>query len=161
MLDVYWKTSLGGHTVRAGHGWAEERERWEDVVQDIRLPYRLHLDRCLLTYAIVRVAQVLLRLVKRVVFGIDESRTWPDDLRNPKAEYQLGRRMFTTPDEYIGLGPKGMISGDLIALFEGGKVPYVIRAEGEEYKLIGECYVHGMMCGESFIEARCQRLWLV
>ena len=68
--------------------------------------------------------------------------------------------MFTTQDEYIGLGPKGMRSGDLIALFEGARVPYVIREDDEGYKLVGECYVHGIMSGERFEEGRCQRIWL-
>ena len=161
MLDAYWKTFLGGHTVRAGDGWAEERDRWEDLVREYRLPCRLHLHHWLLTYGIFLGAMLFLKVLQQAVFGIYASRAWPTDLRSPKAEVTLGRRMFTTRHGYIGLGPKRMQGGDLIALFEGGRVPFIIRQEGQKYKLIGECYIHGIMSGERFEEGRCEVLWII
>jgi hypothetical protein len=80
----------------------------------------------------------LIKVVKQTVFGIDQLQGWPEDLSSSRAAYTLGRRIFTTRDKYIGLGQKAMQSGDLIAVFEGGKVPFVVRKEGEEYKLVGE-----------------------
>lgn len=59
-----------------------------------------------------------------------------------------GRRFFATIGGYMGLGPPGMRPGDLVCVFLGGPVPWVIRREGNEYILIGECYVHGCMNGE-------------
>lgn len=59
-----------------------------------------------------------------------------------------GRRFFTSLGGYMGIGPPGMRSGDLICVFLGGNVPWVVRQEGHNYKLIGECYVHGIMNGE-------------
>jgi hypothetical protein len=41
-----------------------------------------------------------------------------------------------------------MQPGDLICVFLDGSVPWVIRQDGEDYVLIGECYVHGIMNGE-------------
>jgi hypothetical protein len=44
-------------------------------------------------------------------------------------------------------------AGDRIALFEGGKVPYILRLRiGKEYEheLIGEAYVHGIIGGEAW-----------
>ena len=58
MLDVYWKTFLGGHTVRTGDGWADERQRMEFLIQETRIPFLVHLDRCLLIYGAARAAQV-------------------------------------------------------------------------------------------------------
>ena len=59
-----------------------------------------------------------------------------------------GRRFFTTLGGYMGIGPPGMRAGDMICVFLGGNVPWVIRQEGSEYTLVGECYVHGIMKGE-------------
>lgn len=154
-------TFLGGHTVRTDDGWVQERKRWEGVVRKYRLLRRLHLHHWLPVYGAALSVQGYLKIVKNAVFRIDEMKEWPEDLSSSRAGYTLGRRMFTTRDEYIGLGPNGMQSGDLIALFEGGKVPFVVRKKGEKYKLVGECYIHGIMSGERFEEAKCQILWLV
>ena len=59
-----------------------------------------------------------------------------------------GRRFFTTLGGYMGIGAPGMRSGDLICVFLGGNVPWVVRQEDYEYSLVGECYVHGIMEGE-------------
>ena len=59
-----------------------------------------------------------------------------------------GRRFFATLGGYMGIGPPGMRPGDMICVFLGGNVPWVIRQEGDEYTLVGECYVHGIMTGE-------------
>ncbi len=49
----------------------------------------------------------------------------------------------------MSLGPAEMQPGDLICVFFGGPVPWVIRQDGEDYVLIGECYVPGIMNGEA------------
>ena len=59
-----------------------------------------------------------------------------------------GRRFFTTLGGYMGIGPPGMRIDDLICVFLGGAVPWIVRQEGGEYVLVGECYVHGIMDGE-------------
>ncbi len=59
-----------------------------------------------------------------------------------------GRRFFTTLSGYMGIGPPHMRSGDLVCVFLGGRRPWVIRQDGPEYSLVGECYVHGIMNGE-------------
>ena len=59
-----------------------------------------------------------------------------------------GRRFFTTLGGYMGIGPPGMREGDLVCVFLGGKVPWVVRQDGHAYTLVGECYVHGIMNGE-------------
>ena len=59
-----------------------------------------------------------------------------------------GRRFFTTLSGYMGIGPPGMRPGDSICVFLGGSVPWIVRQEGCDYTLVGECYVHGIMDGE-------------
>jgi hypothetical protein len=39
--------------------------------------------------------------------------------------------------------------GDQICLLHGSRVPFVMRQQGSAYTLIGEGYIHGIMCGEA------------
>jgi hypothetical protein len=50
----------------------------------------------------------------------------------------------------MGLVPNGVIAGDEICILFGVYTPFVIRKlERVSYRLIGECYVHGLMAGEA------------
>ena len=66
------------------------------------------------------------------------------------------RRLAATHMGYIGMVPKGTKKNDIIVLFYGAEVPFVLRPklnnteEGSEleYQIVGECYLHGAMDGE-------------
>ena len=46
--------------------------------------------------------------------------------------------------------PKNAEVGDVICVFYGGHVPYVIRpCDNGRYTFVGHCYVHGLMDGEA------------
>ena len=61
------------------------------------------------------------------------------------------RNFCSTKEGSIGLVPGAAQKGDLIAIFMGADVPFVIRPGGAgTHVLIGECYVHGIMNGEAF-----------
>lgn len=74
-----------------------------------------------------------------------------------------GRRLFTTRRGYIGLGPEWMRPGDEVWTLFGGSVPFILRPSEKAcshtfYKnqevhrrhvVIGDCYVQGIMFGES------------
>lgn len=60
-----------------------------------------------------------------------------------------GRKLFFTESGNLGLGPMAIQEGDILCVLFGGSVPYVLRAEGEFYRLVGECYVHDLMNGEA------------
>lgn len=59
------------------------------------------------------------------------------------------RRFFVTTEGRIGIGPDTMKEGDIVTILFGGKIPYVLRLSGTRYRFIGECYVPGLMSGES------------
>lgn len=79
------------------------------------------------------------------------------------------RRFFVTENGYMGLAPPHAEVGDMICVFYGGPMLYILRETGkdshktlfhqlggrkegisdESYRLIGDCYVHGLMGGES------------
>jgi hypothetical protein len=92
------------------------------------------------------------------------------DMENKKSLFErtvrrvyLDRSYFITDGGYIGVGSKDLKPRDKIIILYGGKTPYIIRREeecledrhppghdldGQWCRLVGECYVHGMMYGE-------------
>lgn len=77
----------------------------------------------------------------------------------------LNRKFFVTRRGYMGIGPKDMQPDDEIHVLSGTSVPFVMRKVTDEadastidlaaedglvlYRMIGECYVHGIMQGEA------------
>jgi hypothetical protein len=59
------------------------------------------------------------------------------------------RRVLVTKTGYIGVGPKLTRAGDHVVVLYGGRTPFVLRPHQNEYRLVGECYVHGVMDGEA------------
>ena len=72
------------------------------------------------------------------------------------------RRPFLCADGRIGIGPKGVSVGDKVVLVSGTGVPFVLKAESlghENYKLLGEAYVHGIMDGEFLHQPRAHQMF--
>ncbi|KAH8821301.1 heterokaryon incompatibility protein-domain-containing protein [Xylogone sp. PMI_703] len=71
------------------------------------------------------------------------------------------KRLFVTRKGYIGIGPWTTALDDKVAVFYGGGAPLLLRLDEEEitkrdssithqlFKLIGECYVDGIMDGQA------------
>ncbi|KAH8589759.1 heterokaryon incompatibility protein-domain-containing protein [Bisporella sp. PMI_857] len=55
-----------------------------------------------------------------------------------------------TSQGFMGRVPHGTQPGDVVAVFLGAKVPFVLRKHRSEdrYFFVGECYIHGIMEGE-------------
>lgn len=63
-----------------------------------------------------------------------------------------GLRLFTTPDGHFGLSSKWIRPKDRIVLFPGAQHPTVLRRwEDGGFKVVGSCYLHGVMQGEPFL----------
>lgn len=59
-------------------------------------------------------------------------------------------RLFRTSKGYIGVGPETMVPGDMVTLLFGGRVPFLLRQLDQRgYRLVGDCYVQGIMHGEA------------
>lgn len=63
------------------------------------------------------------------------------------------RRLFTTREGRIGLGPKAMSAGDDIAILGSCDMPVVLRKKGVHFEFIGGCFIDGIMDGEAVVEA--------
>jgi len=61
--------------------------------------------------------------------------------------------MFLTTQGYLGLSQEGFQVSDIVCIFLGGEVPFLLRestsASGGRFQFLSECYVHGVMDGEA------------
>jgi hypothetical protein len=75
------------------------------------------------------------------------------------AFFRYGRFIRTTED-HIGLGPESVDVVDMVCIVEGARTPLIIRKveryDQNEYRLIGDAYIHGMMHGEALKSSRLQ-----
>jgi Heterokaryon incompatibility protein (HET) len=76
--------------------------------------------------------------------------------------------VFQTSQGYVGRGPPFLQKGDHICVFRGGDTPFVIRKASSLlfgmlynhiYRLVGECYVEGLMKKEALYDASDPRSW--
>jgi hypothetical protein len=62
------------------------------------------------------------------------------------------RRLMTTSEGRVGIAPKASKQGDIVCILFGSSTPLVIRPVPDFencFTLVGECYVEGVMDGES------------
>lgn len=63
-------------------------------------------------------------------------------------------RAFRTSNGWLGLGPWCMRPGDVVAVFDGGDAPYILRpvqdASKTLYHLMGECFIHNLTDGKAY-----------
>lgn len=72
-------------------------------------------------------------------------------------------RPFLTVKGYLGLAATVAKEGDIVVVFKGGRIPYVVRrGQGERrFRFIGEAYCDGMMDGEIVEKAVAEEFYLV
>jgi hypothetical protein len=95
----------------------------------------------------------------KVLKGSDDTDTAAKNIFDSKEPYKYahrassitwGRNMGITDKGYLAMVPITTKVGDEIVIFEGAKLPFVVRTEGGKSKLGGPCYIRGMMDGEFF-----------
>ncbi|KAH6672095.1 hypothetical protein B0J14DRAFT_484014 [Halenospora varia] len=76
-----------------------------------------------------------------------------------------GRTLFYTEKGWIGVGLPSTLVGDEVVLFQRAPCPYVLRRAqhktDEAYKLLGDCYVDGIMYGEAYDESHLSEIRLI
>ena len=87
--------------------------------------------------------------------GIRDRKYVPSDRLGQCRAYRLAMRathtkiLFHTSGKQLGIGSIPMTTGDSIAIFHGGKMPFALRSlPNGRYRLLGEVYVLGRMHGE-------------
>ncbi|KAF2171231.1 hypothetical protein M409DRAFT_18347 [Zasmidium cellare ATCC 36951] len=78
----------------------------------------------------------------------DELPSWSRSVGNAVAG-RVAAVTSSTTTAYVGLVPAGTEKGDQICILRTCSVPYVLRPlENGRYRLVGDCYIHGVMEGE-------------
>ncbi|KAK0257807.1 hypothetical protein LTS09_007421 [Friedmanniomyces endolithicus] len=60
----------------------------------------------------------------------------------------IGRCIAFGKTQGLGLVPQTSCEGDIVCILHGSKVPVVLRRVDGRYRLVGQCYWYGWMCGE-------------
>jgi len=84
---------------------------------------------------------------------------WAQTLENAQKHAQVfvnarlvgsrGRSFFTTSKGYMGTGPPFAKKADVVCVFEGARVPFLLRKHEMGYFLVGEAFILGLMDGEA------------
>jgi hypothetical protein len=61
----------------------------------------------------------------------------------------ISRTLFTTSGGFLGSTRCDLKQGDLIYAIAGCKFPVPLRPKGDYFQMVGECYIEGLMLGES------------
>lgn len=64
------------------------------------------------------------------------------DFHCAMTENCTGRRLFTTAEHNLGLGPSEARGGDMVCFLGNTATPFVLRSKESYFELIGESYVH-------------------
>jgi len=65
-----------------------------------------------------------------------------------------GWKFIVTKRGYVGVVPNLTQAGDIVAVLKGSLVPFILKkseSRSNEFRLVGECYVHGVMNGEGLM----------
>jgi hypothetical protein len=60
----------------------------------------------------------------------------------------LNRRLFTTANGHVGLGPQAIREDDFLCILADSRLPIMLRQCDTEWNVLGPCFAHGIMRGE-------------
>jgi hypothetical protein len=69
------------------------------------------------------------------------------------------RCLMKTERGYLGLAARHTSVGDSVVL-SGSQTPFILRPVGSRWKMVSDCYIHGIMNGEIWDETKCRPLWV-
>ncbi|KAF5008669.1 hypothetical protein FDECE_5081 [Fusarium decemcellulare] len=92
---------------------------------------------------------------------VDDEGLWPLVMAVVSMRRAVDQRMARTKGGYLALVPEPSRVGDQIAILEGGKTPFVLRKVGQQWRILGDSYVHGIMFGEAWDEGKCSEMELI
>lgn len=153
-MTAYWQTLCAGYWPGSLEEAAESFHVWRNQLRGARLLKVLNIFRAFnvntsgkLDLLVTICATYYLNGRQRIFASM--------------AATMFQRRLARTAKGYLELVPTEAEAGDTVAILKGGKLPLVLRARKGQWELIGESYVHGVMYGETFDEARCEAIQLI
>ncbi|KAI0967116.1 hypothetical protein F4678DRAFT_446588 [Xylaria arbuscula] len=89
------------------------------------------------------------KMKRRVYKGLF-SGLYSRDLTRAHHSWCYNRRFFISEEERYGWGVDGTLPNDKVAIIHGCDFPFLLREAGDgTYKIVGDCYIHGLMEGEA------------
>lgn len=83
-------------------------------------------------------------------------------IEHPLLSMSGGRRFCVTSEGRLGMVRREAVEGDLFCVILGAEVPYIVRPTGRRsYELIGDCFLHGVMYGETLLEGHYETMDIV
>lgn len=136
-LEAEWRVPVGDIEQDASAKASRAKESWKEAYD--KCVAELHLE----NWKSMTVKEYKARLA-------DANR-----MRGDSSGYRLrmielkGKRPLLSRIGYVGMGPKDTRSGDVIVIFGGASLPFIVRpVEDGKFRLVGECYCDGFMDGE-------------
>lgn len=68
-----------------------------------------------------------------------------DRFHQAVSKYSINRALLVTKGHRLGMGPSNALGGDRLCILFGGRHPFILRQEGEYWKLIGDAFVETIM----------------
>ena len=66
-------------------------------------------------------------------------------------QFSCRRRCAITEGGYMGWAPRAALDGDLVCVFNGSTIPFMIRPKPDgTHTFLGGCYIHDLMNGAAF-----------
>ncbi|KAI1294366.1 hypothetical protein F5Y03DRAFT_373219 [Xylaria venustula] len=88
--------------------------------------------------------------VKRSFYNELFSGLWSRDVARANRSWCYNRRFFISEEERYGWAVDGTLPNDKVAIIHGSDFPFLLREAGDgTYKMVGDCYIHGLMEGEA------------
>ncbi|KAJ4066487.1 hypothetical protein NW756_009995 [Fusarium oxysporum] len=164
--NAFWRTivadttSQGGEMAPESYAWLLDPKLWQSGVAGIythgfglyifvKRNRQLQLCGYTLEEIIFRPRNWLTRLKAGLV---GESLYNPTEMQRDSLSWAINamawRRLFGTKNGRMGLGTCAAEINDKIVLLSGCSTPLILREFNGGWKLIGECYTHGVMYGE-------------
>jgi hypothetical protein len=152
-LEVFWQTccALVPHLDENMDQIRNEFDHLDTFMETFRRLGTIKMQHSRPIYHILLLAKVFKQAVMRDPTLLEFS---------ARVDAPTNRRLIRTQNGYIGLAPRLVREGDSIVLMKGAKVPFILRPSGQSWKLVGECYIYGIMHGEAFNEDGCRVLWI-
>jgi hypothetical protein len=146
-MAVYWQTLAAGQMFNTYEETEEEFNNWYQALRVDRSMQNMNLNRI----------PIISDTLTLTGFFLNRAITPSSNFAALTSALFL-RRLARTKNSYLSLVPAAARISDSIAICKGGGRPLVIRPHGDSWGIIGECYVHGIMNGQAYDEAKCRRM---
>lgn len=83
------------------------------------------------------------------IFDLMVAPGFSESFLNHSMKLFVKNAVFVTDNGYLGWGPAGMQSGDLVCFLQGCEVPVVLRKVDSHYLHMGTCFVLGIEVGKN------------